>query len=506
MKKKLLAACLAATMLGTSGMAAAEDINPFDDVPKDHWVYQEIAELAKDGLVEGYEDGTFRGGEEVTRYEMAALVGRAISNANHRGKDGITEAEYEALQKLGNEFHHELDAMGVRLSSLEKYKSNAGFFGDVRVRAMHNRMNKSIEGTKSEKRFDQRIRLGWWSEIAPNFTFKARMRADNVVDERREDAAGGEARYDSTGLVKVDLAEGKWTNGPLALAIGRFNPTIGQGGIWSSQGEGSVDGFYASYAPSSKTKISAGYGSVSPSMWDILYDYKGADGTAYKQSTDVYTPAFLGNISHQAGPVMLTFGVLRSLSGAEHTQLGYRTADGMGATPIDASYDMKQYAIGADVRIAKGVHLTGEWLTNRADRNVGNVYVDMPQARNGATAPASGAWSKQTVPTQRNGWWMRLSAGNYDAQKAHTFDASLYYLKLGNWAIDSHFAPHGLPVRGGNGLGLDGEKGWGIGFRYMLAPSVELSGSHFWVKPYDEGASGFHSYTNPWQIALNYSF
>lgn len=153
MKGKLLAALLSASMLAPAA-ASAEDVNPFDDVPKDHWAYQEIEMLAKDGLVEGYQDGTFRVGEEVTRYEMAALVGRAISIATHERKDGLTEAEYEALTKLGDEFHHELKAMGVRLSALEKYKSNVGFYGDVRVRAIHNRMNKSVEGTTSEKRFD----------------------------------------------------------------------------------------------------------------------------------------------------------------------------------------------------------------------------------------------------------------------------------------------------------------------------------------------------------------
>ena len=138
-------------------------------------------------------------------------------------------------------------------------------------------------------------------------------------------------------------------------------------------------------------------------------------------------------------------------------------------------------------------------------------YMSAPATRAGGTSPANtSGWAaasqKKLVPLQKNGWWLKLTGGNYDVKKAHTFDASLYYLKLGNWAIDSHFAPHGLPIRGGNGLGLDGEKGCGIGFRYMLAPYVELSGSYFRVKPYDSNVSEFDSYCDPWQFALNYSF
>ena len=528
MKGKLLAALLSASMLAPAA-ASAEDVNPFDDVPKDHWAYQEIEMLAKDGLVEGYQDGTFRGGEEVTRYEMAALVGRAISIATHERKDGLTEAEYEALTKLGDEFHHELSAMGVRLSALEKYKSNVGFYGDVRVRAIHNRMNKSVEGTTSEKRFDQRIRLGWWSEVASNFTFTARLRADNVTGERREESTGGEARYDSTGKVKLDLAEGKWQNGPLAIELGRFNPTIGQGGIWSADGEGSVDGFYATYTPSKKLTVSGGYGSVSPSMWDIMYDYTDEWGgqnpwtnSNFKQSTDVYTPAFLGNVHVQASPaVEFTLGTLQTMSSANHTNLGYWTTDGSSTEIMSgkwalngkpANYRMEQYAIGVKAQLAPHITLSGEWMTNRADRgDVYEYYMSAPATRAGGTSPANtSGWAaasqKKLVPLQKNGWWLKLTGGNYDVKKAHTFDASLYYLKLGNWAIDSHFAPHGLPIRGGNGLGLDGEKGCGIGFRYMLAPYVELSGSYFRVKPYDSNVSEFDSYCDPWQFALNYSF
>lgn len=48
MKKKAL---IAAIMAATTAFAAK---NPFNDVPADHWSYDALAMLAKDGVIEGY--------------------------------------------------------------------------------------------------------------------------------------------------------------------------------------------------------------------------------------------------------------------------------------------------------------------------------------------------------------------------------------------------------------------------------------------------------------------
>ena len=50
---------------------SAVSANPFEDVPRDHWAYDAVAQLAADGVIEGYGDGTYRGEQEITRYEMA---------------------------------------------------------------------------------------------------------------------------------------------------------------------------------------------------------------------------------------------------------------------------------------------------------------------------------------------------------------------------------------------------------------------------------------------------
>ncbi len=50
----------------------------FKDVPKNHWAYDEVTALAKLGIISGYPDGTFRGNENVTRYQLAVAIYRTI--------------------------------------------------------------------------------------------------------------------------------------------------------------------------------------------------------------------------------------------------------------------------------------------------------------------------------------------------------------------------------------------------------------------------------------------
>ena len=62
MKKKLasLAAAMALTaVMGGTAMAAEGSLA---DVPKDHWSYEAVNQLVKDGIIEGMPDGTYAGG------------------------------------------------------------------------------------------------------------------------------------------------------------------------------------------------------------------------------------------------------------------------------------------------------------------------------------------------------------------------------------------------------------------------------------------------------------
>ncbi|HIE52679.1 MAG TPA: hypothetical protein EYP85_13065 [Armatimonadetes bacterium] len=67
----------------------------FPDVPPNHWAYQAVRELSALGLVEGYPDGTFKGSQPITRYEVALMVQRVLERL------GVLEALEPAAEAPG---------------------------------------------------------------------------------------------------------------------------------------------------------------------------------------------------------------------------------------------------------------------------------------------------------------------------------------------------------------------------------------------------------------------
>ena len=51
----------------------------FPDVPENHWAYEYVKGLCEKGIIEGYPDGTFGGNRNMTRYEFAAMLYRALA-------------------------------------------------------------------------------------------------------------------------------------------------------------------------------------------------------------------------------------------------------------------------------------------------------------------------------------------------------------------------------------------------------------------------------------------
>ncbi len=100
------------------GMALPAFASPFSDLPAHHWATKAVELLAQKGLVEGFPDGTFRGAQPATRYQVAMIVARLVEYLE-RQKPQVTKADLDAIRRLVNEYKNELDAMGVRLSNVE---------------------------------------------------------------------------------------------------------------------------------------------------------------------------------------------------------------------------------------------------------------------------------------------------------------------------------------------------------------------------------------------------
>jgi hypothetical protein len=121
--RRLYALVLAAFL--TLALAPARlTATPLADVPSSHWAYAAIAALAADGLIDGYPDGSFNGDRPLTRYEMAAIVARVIARIEAVGANTASKTDLDNLQKLIDALKDELDALGVRVTSLEDLVSS----------------------------------------------------------------------------------------------------------------------------------------------------------------------------------------------------------------------------------------------------------------------------------------------------------------------------------------------------------------------------------------------
>ena len=160
MKKTLISALTTALVVGAASTTFAA-ANPFEDVPADHWAYDAIAQLAADGVIEGYGDGTYRGDQEITRYEMAQMVARAMA------KGGGDKA---LIDKLAAEFADELNNLGVRVAALEKKVDNVKWKGEIRYQFVKNSREGSVKNGKDASHNFAQLRLKPSMTINKNWT------------------------------------------------------------------------------------------------------------------------------------------------------------------------------------------------------------------------------------------------------------------------------------------------------------------------------------------------
>ncbi|MBD3109625.1 S-layer homology domain-containing protein [Bacillus sp. AGMB 02131] len=76
LKKTLLLVVSLVLVLSLAPIAQAQ--TSFRDVPPSHTFYEEIQFLVELGIISGFEDGTFRPGQAVTRAQAAIMIGRTF--------------------------------------------------------------------------------------------------------------------------------------------------------------------------------------------------------------------------------------------------------------------------------------------------------------------------------------------------------------------------------------------------------------------------------------------
>ena len=202
----------AAMILATAAIATA---NPFSDVPASHWAYDAVNSMAEKGIVQGFPDGTFKGKQNVTRYQLAMITAKMIANVEQMGGNGsVSKTDLQTLEKLTVEFADELALLGVKVTALEddmqvvkedvaglkkdvdgikSYMKNGGMekvklSGDILVRNYaFNRdemtFNNAVwAGEQKDHRTETMLRLQLDAQIDENVTARARW---NMIDNNR---------------------------------------------------------------------------------------------------------------------------------------------------------------------------------------------------------------------------------------------------------------------------------------------------------------------------------
>ena len=209
MKSKVVAA-LAATM--AIGATCAFAANPFVDVPSDSWAYKSVVELADAGIIQGVDGQYFQGNRNITRYEAAEMVAKAMA---HMDKASVEQRAL--INKLADEYADELNNLGVRVSALENRVGNVKLTGDARIRYRYQ------DGSKeNDNSWDYRVR------VRANAQVNDRTKVTYGISSDNKNFADNAAATDESNDIFTDVAKVDYNFGGnnWNLSVGRTDAYV----------------------------------------------------------------------------------------------------------------------------------------------------------------------------------------------------------------------------------------------------------------------------------------
>ena len=263
MKKIIAMAAVAALAAGASAFAA----NPFSDVSTSDWAYQAISDLSDRGLVEGYPDGTFKGQQNITRYEVAQIIARLMAK-----EDQMNAEDRAIIDRLAGEYGAELENLGVRVSNLEKKVGNIVWTGDARMR-----YRKALGG---DDKFDGRIRLNARATVNDTTYVHGRLLASADLKN------GGDSN------VSMDRLYVHHQFGVVGATLGRYELDMGQqDGGWLYADK--FDGVELAAPLGQKVNLALGYGRMNGAKSGevLAYDYDKFVGSDFYKAEAFYAQA-----------------------------------------------------------------------------------------------------------------------------------------------------------------------------------------------------------------------
>ena len=384
MKKTLTAALTTALVVGAASTTFAA-ANPFSDVPADHWAYDAVAQLADDGVIEGYGDGTYRGQNEITRYEMAQMVAKAMAK-----EDQVNAQQKAMIDRLAAEFSEELNNLGVRVSNLESRIDNVKWEGKLQYEYKRVADDSDNDGKSKTDTNRLRFRLQPTATVNDHWKVKARLDADwnpdsdlgsdGKVTLKRAYAAGHYGITDiNAGLIPYYSEQGVVFDSELSGA----SVTVGAGQTLSGtlvagrnrkDGEVSnVQGVNVTWRPTEEFTGAAEYYRASVSgdynnVWGIGATYNFA-------KTAALNAGYWKNTTQDNSDINRAWNVQLSYKGAEqenmhsfglfvaYRRLGSAVAVEPTFDAIDRGY--KGWEVGGDYTFAKNIVGTLKYFNGR---------------------------------------------------------------------------------------------------------------------------------------------
>ena len=351
MKKTLVSALTTALVIGAASTTFAA-ANPFSDVPADHWAYDAVSQLAADGVIEGYGDTTFRGNQNITRYEMAQMIAKAMA------KSDVSAADKALIDKLAAEFSDELNNLGVRVSNLERNADMVKWNGQARYRYWSQRYENE-KGSKDKKNKDQlTFRLEPTAEVNNHWAVKSR------IDASTDPSEDGSADL----TVKRVWAQGDYNNFQVKLGKLPLASTETAGMLFDDQ----FSGAQVTFGNKLKATVEAG-------RWDLKNSNAQSALNAVAKATD--------DTSNYQG-IMLNGTAGKLYGGAAYRHF---SSEAFKAINNSSSDKAKMWSVGAGYKFDRNWNLSGAYAKNTeadTDATAHNIQLNYK----GAQKVNKGTW------------------------------------------------------------------------------------------------------------------
>ena len=242
----------------TVGATCAFAANPFVDVPSDSWAYKSVVELADAGIIQGVDGQYFQGNRNITRYEAAEMVAKAMA---HMDKASVEQRAL--INKLADEYADELNNLGVRVSALENRVGNVKLTGDARIRYIHqSEGDKDKAGepvnaaTKNDDSWSYRVRVRANAQVNDRTKVTYGISTNSISFADNSTASDSDNNNIYTDLANVDYNFGgnNWD-----LLVGRYEYDMGNGHGYGFLYGDTFDGAQLKYQ-NDKFAATAGYG------------------------------------------------------------------------------------------------------------------------------------------------------------------------------------------------------------------------------------------------------